>query len=128
VFDIPGLDMISPFLGPAAGAVGPGMDLGGSIGDAASSAWDFGSDALSNLGGMIDPSMIGGPFMPSLGGPSAGAGAAAASGEIGEPMYFGLPDLSELQGSGGASAEFSKHSAADASADFAPYNDDYRCY
>jgi hypothetical protein len=75
---------------------------------------------------MFDPAMIGGPFMPSLGGPDAGAGAAAASGEIGDPMYFGLMDTPGMDGPGAASAEFSKYTAADATGEISPYKDDFR--
>jgi hypothetical protein len=89
MFDIPGLDMLSPFLGPAAGAVGPGMDAGGSIAEAASSAWDFGSNAIANIGQNFDPSLIAGPFMPSLGG---GAGAGAAGGQAASPLPLGMMD------------------------------------
>ncbi|MGE0400065.1 MAG: hypothetical protein AB7T06_25335 [Kofleriaceae bacterium] len=67
MFDVPGLDMISPFLAGPLAAGGAGMDAGGAIADAASSAWDFGSGALSNLGAAFDPSMIvnGGPAAPA---------------------------------------------------------------
>ncbi len=64
--DIPGLDMISPFLGPAAGAAGGGMDASGSIADAASSVWDYGSNAIANIGESFDPSLIAGPLMPRM--------------------------------------------------------------
>ena len=88
MFDVPGLDMISPFLAGPLAAAGGGMDAGGAIADAASSAWDFGSNAVSNIGDMFDPSMI------------VGGGGSPAEQEI----ALGLVDLPPT--------------AADASADF----------
>lgn len=92
MFDIPGLDMLGPFLAPALGAAGPGMDAGAGLADAASSAWDFGSNALSNIGQGFDPSLIAGPFMPSLGGSASAGAAGAAGGQVGDPLPLGMMD------------------------------------
>lgn len=126
MFGMPSMDMLSPFLGaasPAAGALSAGMDAGNAVADAASSAWDFGSNALANIGGAFDPSMIGGPFMPSMGGGSGG-GSATATGDIDRPFYGGVLDdrqieeiNSHFQGGGAdATADFS--GGLDATADF----------
>ncbi|GEM_PF-5944669 len=131
MFDMPGMDMLSPFLGavsPAAGAFDAGMGAGGAIADAAGSAWDFGSNALANIGGAFDPSMIGGPFMPSMGGGSGG-GTATATGEM-DPFHGGVLDdqqieeiNSRFQGGGAdATADFSS-GGLDATADFSSGKD-----
>lgn len=108
MFDIPGLETMSSILGgsaPAFGGLGAGMGAGGVIAEAASSAWDFGSNAIANIG----PSLIGGPFMPSLGG-GGSAGAGAAGGQAASPLPLGLIDDRDM---------------ASASADFAPEQQDW---
>lgn len=103
MFDIPGLDMISPLIGavsPAAEAFGTGMSAGGAIADAAGSAWDFASGAVSNLGA-LDPSLIGGPFMPSFGG-----GADAAGGQVAQPLPLGLIDDRDISSVSGELAPY----------------------
>jgi len=84
MFDIPGLETMSSILGGAGPAIGGlgGLGAGSAIADAASSAWDFGSNAIANIG----PGLIGGPFMPSFGGGgSSGVGAAGGGVSIGGP-------------------------------------------
>lgn len=85
--------MVSPLLGaiPGAGAFGAGMSAGGAVADAAGSAWDFGSNMISNIGQNFDPSMIGGPFMPSFGGGSGGSPGQEA------PLPLGLIDPLDMQ-------------------------------
>ena len=108
MFDIPGREMMSPLLGSATHVIDAGIDAGGAIAGAAGSAWDFGMGAIENLGG-INPSLMGGPFMPSLGarGPGAGAApraggaAAAAGGAMADPMVFGMMDTPGFEHAGG---------------------------
>jgi hypothetical protein len=90
MFDlIPGLDAMAPMLQMTSGlgALAPalGMAEAQGFGEMASSAWDFGSDALSNLGGALDPSLIGGPMMPQTSQPDA-------------PLPLGLIDNRDLAG------------------------------
>lgn len=120
MFDFPDLDTISPFSGPAA-LMEVGSAASGAVSDAAGSAWDWGADALANVGS-LDPSLLGGPFMPSLGGSGTGAGAGAAGGSMGDPLPFGMLDPQSIAD---ATAEFSPGGVADASADYSPYKDDF---
>lgn len=71
--ELPGLDMMNTVMqmtSPLA-ALAPalGMAEAQGFGEMASSAWDFGSDAIANLGGAFDPSLIAGPMMPQTSQP-----------------------------------------------------------
>lgn len=99
MFDLPGLESVGNIFQsagaavPGLGALGAGMGAGGAVADAASSAWDFGANALSNFGS-LGP-LIGGPFMPSFGGGSGGApgNIESVSGDLEMPLMTGVPDL-----------------------------------